>query len=359
MNVAALTDHPNTPSSRFRIRQYVPALVEHGIAVTDYPRAYSSQTAADPTGRRRIRHSIDRLPRALVHEARNIAGRLSDVIAANRYDAVWLSRQLIVGYPSFERCIRKPLVLDMDDAVFLGGALARYQFETSARRAAAVIAGNVYLANEASKHNRNVHIIPTGVDISRWRPLQLGAPGPSDAAGRFCIGWSGTSTSFKYFLQIQDVLVKFMLAHRPAAKLLVMSDRFPHELRELNEHIVYTPWTPEDEVSFVQSLDVGLMPIEDNLWARGKCAYKLLLYAACGVPVVASPYGMNAEVLAQADIGFGPRSPAEWYESLEGLHRDRDLSAAKGERGAELVARRYATKVLCPEIAGILLASGA
>ncbi len=97
MNVAALTDHPNTPSSRFRIRQYIPALAEHGIVVTDYPRAYSSQTAADPAGRRRIRHTIDLLPRALVHEAGNVAGRLSDVIAANRYNADWLSRKQTLG----------------------------------------------------------------------------------------------------------------------------------------------------------------------------------------------------------------------------------------------------------------------
>jgi len=357
MKVAALTDHPNTPSSRFRIRQYIPTLAEHGIAVTDYPRAYSSQTAADPTGRRRIRHSFDLLPRALVHEARNVAGRLSDVIAANRYDAIWLSRQLIVGYPSFENFIRKPLVLDIDDAVFLGGALARYQFETIARRAAAVIAGNAFLADEAAKHNRNVHIVPTGVDISRWRPLPRGTSGPSDAAGSFRIGWSGTSTSFRYFLPIQDMFVKFLRAHRPVAKLLVMADRFPHELRELREYIAYAPWTPQEEVSFVKSLDVGLMPIEDDSWSKGKCAYKLLLYAACGVPVVASPFGMNAEVLAQADIGFGPRSPAEWYESLESLYGDRAVGAAKGTRGAELVVRHYSTQALCPEIAEVLRAA--
>ncbi|MGE0873756.1 MAG: glycosyltransferase family 4 protein [Burkholderiales bacterium] len=357
MNVAALTDHPNTPSSRFRIRQYIPALAEHGIAVTDHPRAYSSQTAADPSGRRRIRHSIDLLPRALVHEARNVAGRLSDVIAANRYDAIWLSRQLIVGYPSFERFIRKPLVLDIDDAVFLGGALARYQFRSTACRAAAVIAGNEYLADEARKYNRNVHLVPTGVDISRWRPMRPYSPDRSDATESFRIGWSGASTSFQYFESIQEVLISFVLAHRPAAKLLMMSDRFPHKLRELKEHISYVPWTPETEVSFVQSLDVGLMPIADDPWSRGKCAYKLLLYAACGVPVVASPYGMNAEVLAQADMGFGPRSPADWYESLESLYGDRALGAAKGARGAELVMRRYSTNVLCPEIAGILRAS--
>ena len=124
LKVATLTDHSFSPSSRFRIRQYTPNLRNAGIEVDDFYRKLSTETAAPRDSKKRIRDSGWLTLKALVHESVNVIYRLHDSIVCNKYDVVWLSRQLIIGYPSFEFLIRKPLVYHIDDAIFLNGELA-------------------------------------------------------------------------------------------------------------------------------------------------------------------------------------------------------------------------------------------
>jgi len=353
VKIAAFTDHSFSPASRFRIRQYIPIFQNSGIEVHDYYRKLSTETAAPRDSERRIRDSYGLLLKALSHESANVINRFHDSIKCNKYDVVWLSRQLIIGYPSFEFLIRKPLVYDIDDAIFLTGKLAHLQFRISIRRATAVIAGNDFLAEEASKYCKNIFVIPTAVDTLRWKPLamqKLDVPINSD---EFIIGWSGTSSSFKYFLGLEQDIKRFLLQF-PSAKLIFMSDKFPQELRLLSPYIKFVKWSVESEVKFVQSLDVGLMPIADDMWSKGKCAYKSLLYAACGVPVIMTPTGVNGQLLNQSDIGFSPENSGEWYEFLRALFLDRSLGKQLGKNGVELVERDYSINVCAPKIIEIM-----
>ncbi len=353
MKIATFTDHLRTPSSRFRIRQYIPILEASGIDVHDYYRKFSTQMAGSSEGTKRIRYDPLLVLKALLYESENIMTRLHNSIECNKYDIVWLSRQLIIGYPSFESLIKKPIVYDIDDAIFLSGKLANLQFKISAQRASAVIAGNDFLAEEASKYCKNIYIIPTAVDIHRWKPLikqKLDATVNSDA---FKIGWSGTSTSYKYFIPFEQSIKKFLIDF-PSAKLIFMADKFPHELKILNPYIQFLKWNADNEVEFIQSLDVGLMPIAHDKWSEGKCAYKSLLYSACGIPVVITPTGVNKKLLSTADIGFGPVLPDDWYEVLQVLFLDRLLGKRLGGNGIELVKKDYSIDVCAPKIIEIL-----
>jgi glycosyltransferase involved in cell wall biosynthesis len=353
MKIATFTDHIYTPSSRFRIRQYFSVLESNGIAVHDYYRFFSTQTASTRNAEKRIKENPFLIMKALLHESRNIISRFHDSIECNKYDLIWLSRQLVIGYPTFELLIKKPLIYDIDDSIFLLSRFANLQFKICTQRAVAVIAGNDYLAEEASKYCKNTYIIPTSVDINRWKPLikqELDSKFTSDV---FKIGWSGTSTSYKYFIPLEKVIKKFLIDF-PSAKLIFMADRFPHELKILNPYIQFVDWNEDIEVEFIQSLDVGLMPIAHDKWSEGKCAYKSLLYSACGIPVVITPTGVNKKLLGSADIGFGPVLPDDWYQVLQVLFLDRLLGKRLGGNGIELVKKDYSIDVCAPKIIEIL-----
>lgn len=353
MKIATFTDHLTTPSSRFRLRQYFSILESNGISVHDYYRKFSTQTAAPYNSDKRIRDSYLLICKALMHESVNVLNRFSDSISANQYDAVWLSRQLIIGYPSFEKLIRKPLIYDIDDAIYLTGDAAYLQFKISTERACEVIAGNDFLAEEALKFCKNVSVIPTAVDTQRWKPLDENITDTLARGAEFRIGWSGTSTSYKFFLPLEQEIKRFLIDY-PSANLFFMADKFPNELKTLSPYIKFIQWCPENEVSFIQSLNVGLMPISDDMWSSGKCAYKMLLYASCGIPVVVTPTGVNKNILVQSDIGFGPHTPGEWYEALLLLFTDRSLGNRLGKNGVDLVRKDYSVQVCAPKIIEVL-----
>ena len=356
LKVASLTDHSFSPASRFRIRQYIPILQNAGIDVEDFYRKLSTETAAPRDSKKRIRHSAWLTIKALAHESVNVINRLSDTIKCNNADVVWLSRQLIIGYPSFEFLVRKPLVYDIDDAIFLTGKLANLQFKISARKAVAIIAGNEFLADEASKYCNNITVIPTAVDTKRWKPITDRHADAAYNSDEFSIGWSGTSSSFKYFLPIEREIKQFLNDY-PTATLSFMSDRFPTELKILGPNIKFVKWSVERELEFIQLLDVGLMPIADDLWSRGKCAYKSLLYAACGIPIVITPTGVNQKLLDQSDVGFGPKNPNEWYEVLRVLFYDRSIGKRLGNNGIRLIERDYSLNACGPKIIEVLKSS--
>lgn len=353
MRIATFTDHIHTPSSRFRVRQYFPSLEANGVSVNDYYRKLSTEVAAVKTRNRRIRHSMPLLAKAVVYEFGNIWNRFIETINSNKYDAVWLSRQLIIGYPSFELLIRKPVVYDIDDAIFLCGPAAKLQFKLTASKASIVVAGNDFLAEFAAKYNKDVVIVPTAVDTNRWTPAEGEGFNQDYRSRSFKVGWSGTSSSFSYFTPIQQELEHFF-RNFPLARLAIMSDRFPHQFASLEPYIDFVKWSPIDEVSFVQSLDVGLMPIGHEPWSRGKCAYKMLLYAACGIPVVVTPIGMNLKILSEAEVGIGAKQKGEWYEALRLLYLDEHLRKRFGENGVALVDRHYSITKHAPMILEIL-----
>lgn len=345
--IAALTNHGFTPSSRFRIRQHIHGLAQHDLYVVDHPRRFSTEIAGRLFPEVRIRHNPVKASFAMGLEASNIVESFVRVLQGRSFDATWISREVVNGYPTYERLVGKPLFYDIDDAVFLNPRSA-----VGVRRlcsaASAIFAGNEYLAAYCRQYNPRVLVVPTAVDTGKYVPVS------KPAGGKFVVGWSGTSSSFKYFVPLLPALVRFFRDH-PSAHLKICADRFPQELGAIKQYICFEPWDARHEVAQIQSFDIGLMPLEDSEWTRGKCAYKFLLYAACGVPTICSAVGMNAEVLSLGQVGLAAAHASEWHDALEHCLANREILSTLFSDCRRIVVDHFSTEPVTRQIAGAML----
>jgi len=344
MRVCAITTGARTPSSRFRIRQHVAPLAGAGIEVVEHvPGIPLAMPLQGPLGRMRLRHVG---PLAAAWLAAHAAGRVPALVASRRADAVWLERVLAPGFDWMVRGLKGPIVLDVDDAVWLeglgGGATPR-----RARAAAAVIAGNRYLADWFAAYCPRVHVIPTAVDCQRLQP----AAGRARGSG-FVMGWTGTSSTLPYLAAIEPAL-EAVLSDVPGAALLVVADRPPSLPRLAGRDVRFLPWSVESEVEALAAMDVGLMPLADDEWTRGKCSYKMLQYMAAGVPAVVSPVGMNREVLALGESGLAAETIDDWIGALRTLAADPDRRARLGATGRTVALAHFDVPVVSKQIAAV------
>jgi glycosyltransferase involved in cell wall biosynthesis len=337
LRVTALTGGRNVPSARFRVEQLAPALRRDGVELE----VRHARISSFPPSSRPLR------PFWL---AATLAARLPDIAATRRGQVTLLQREFVSSLATLERFTARPRVLDVDDAIWLNrgdGGFAR----RLAREVDVVVAGNVFLAEWFGAWCGRVEILPTAIDTDRFRPAVATPvlPGPRPPA----IGWTGSSANFPYLMLWEDAL-RAVLSAVPDAKVLICADRRPPLDRLPADRWQWVPWTPAVEVPFLQSLDIGLMPLADTPWARGKCSYKMLQYLACGVPAVVSPVGMNNEVLAQDQVGIGACDADEAAAAMVGLLADPARCAALGLTGRALVERCYAIDIVAPRLGAIL-----
>ena len=330
--VAALAAGREVPGARFRVGQYVEPLRAEGVDLRWRP----APVRKHPPRSRLLRPFWFPL---------SVAGRIPSVAATHRADVTMTTRELVSSTVTLEPLMKKPYVLDVDDAVWLrrGGGFAR----RLGRLADVVVAGNGFVAGWFGEHCARVEIIPTAVDTQRFAPPDARIDGPT------VVGWSGTSSNHPFLEALQPALRRVLDA-RSEVRIRISSDR-PPRLDDLpSERVEFEPWSTGGEVSFLQSLDVGLMPLADDDWSRGKCSYKMLLYLACGVPVVVTPVGMNAQVLTGADVGFGPISEDDWVDALLNLVDDATLRRRLGGHGVDLVQNHYSMDIVTPRLAALL-----
>jgi glycosyltransferase involved in cell wall biosynthesis len=318
--VVAITGGEFVPSRRFRVKAIVPHVLDYGIQMDELCARVSSY----PPSRRWLRPAWF---------AAALAERMTYIFRARKYDAVILQRELISTIATVERFVPGPRILDVDDAIFL------YRNGTAAEKIASqcelIVCGNAYLAENFSRWNSNTAVIPTGVDTDILRPGNRG-----DDVGGLTIGWIGTAGNFKYLEPIKPALARVLKAHRESRFRLV-SSHCPGFLRDLGDQFEFVRWHPGIEETQIPGFSIGIMPLEDSAWTRGKCAFKMLQYMAAGVPVVASDVGMNAELLKQADIGIGVQSVDQWADALHFLSSDANARRRLGQNGRELAESRY------------------
>lgn len=311
MKVIALTGGKNVSSARFRIRQYIEILSnDYDIELVE---SYSIFTSYPPKNK-----LLRPLWLILVY-----ISRLITVIKINfsDVDAVILQREVISTIYSVERFINKKIIFDVDDAIFL--TQRNRSIEKIAKKSEMIFCGNKYLYDWFKKYNKNIYIIPTSVDTNRFVPKNKnGKPEKKD----FIIGWSGTSSGLKYLYEIETQLSNFIKKHKDI-KLHIVSDKNPQFQNEiLKENLIFTKWSKDNEVSTIQNFDVGLMPLENTEWEKGKCSYKMLLYMACGIPSVVSDFGMNSEILSSNEfVGLGVKAIEDWEEKIEKIYLDENL----------------------------------
>lgn len=330
LRVSALTQGARVPSTRFRVGQHAARLAEHGITLQHLPAAAG---AYPPPG---LLPRLRWLPVA-------VADAFHRVALAQGADVCLLQRELVSTLCTAELRIRSPLIFDVDDAVFL-----QQRFHASdrmARHASLVLCGNAYLADHYSRFAR-VEIVPTAVDTQRFRP----APHSGERA---VIGWSGSSSGFPYLLAIEPALRKILQRHRQAV-LHVVADRPPTFLTLPHDQVRYLPWHPDTEVQSLQEFHVGLMPLPDDPFTRGKCSFKMLTYMAVGIPVVVSPVGMNADVLAHGRCGLPAVSEGDWVDAIGQLLGSSPLAEAMGVEGRRIVEAHYSATQVGDQLASLL-----
>lgn len=335
IRVAAYSQGYFVPSSRFRIRQYIPLLMDHGIAVTEMIARFNSY----PPTNKALRP---------FWATATLVDRLPQVFRSYQHDVVLLQRSFISSIFTFEGLTKRPRVLDVDDAIFLlrGGKSARQLAECCDR----VICGNDFLAAWFSRHNKNISILPTAIDTERYAPDEARFRDPKRSV---VIGWLGTSSNIKYLESISPTIAKVMTAFKQV-RLMVVCDQKPCCAPIDPGRVDFIPWSTDIEVSALQRMDIGIMPLEDSPWTRGKCSYKMLQYMSVGIPVVVSPIGMNNEVLIKGDIGFGPNNICEWEDSLSILVHDSALRSRMGNAGRILAEASFSIKYLAPKLADCL-----
>ncbi|BFT62029.1 hypothetical protein PMm318_A27880 [Pseudomonas moorei] len=206
------------------------------------------------------------------------------------------------------------------------------------RNAQCVVAGNNYLASRARAADaKDVVVVPTVVDKNRYL-AKLDVSGQS-----LVIGWIGSPSTQKYVVEIGQVLRK--MCDEFGARVMLMGAT-PEIVKELpGIDVEVRPWSEDSEADFIRQIDVGIMPLVDGPWEKGKCGYKLIQYMASGVPVVASPVGVNIEIVDGNQCGLLADSSAEWESSLQKLLGNADQRLHYGRAGRMAVETRYTLHV--------------
>jgi glycosyltransferase involved in cell wall biosynthesis len=266
-------------------------------------------------------------------------------VNTTNYDLCFLQRNLIATLGTWEALIKKPLVFDVDDAIFLGQRFGCV--DKLARQSSLVICGNNYLANYFDKF-APVVVLPTAVDTDIFQPKN-----DFINCKNMVIGWSGTSGGFKYLYAIEPALLRLVNMH-PDVLVKVVSDRCPVFATLPAERVIFEPWHPATEVQSIHDFSVGVMPLTDDPWSRGKCSFKMLTYMATGLPVVVSPVGMNVEILRQGLCGIAAKTMDDWVDAISTLLLDSALAKKMGQTGRSIVETHYARNVIAPKLAQLL-----
>lgn len=352
MKILFLTKYSSLgSSSRYRVYQFLPYYKAAGLDC-------SVANFHTDTYVRQFIGMQDWRPKArcLPYLTSRYLRRLLCLLQASRYDLVVVEREVFPFLPpsldSLLFQVAKAVVVEYDDAThiyhqrLLDSALLRSllhsKVPTLMARSAGVIVGNRYLAAYAQQYNPHVLLAPTAIDTARYRVKKAESFSPPGSA---CIGWIGTSLTVSYLGEIADALRS--LVGRYDIRLKVIG---APSFRMEGVSVVAIPWRLETEVEDLLSCDIGVMPLTDDAYSRGKCGAKLLQYMGVGIPSVASPVGVNQEIIQQGGNGFLAQTADEWGERLEQLITDVTLRRKLGCAAREKVERDYALSTVAPSL---------
>jgi glycosyltransferase involved in cell wall biosynthesis len=353
MRVLALSPVPYEGAGcRFRIAHYIPYLAAHGIDVTVAP-FYDRQFFS-------LVYDRGRVARKAWLFVKQTAVRLATVARAGRYDAIWIYREAFpIGPPLLEAALRAlgpALLYDFDDAVFLPNTSEANRYVSALKYPQKVgriigysddvIAGNEYLAEYARRFSSSVHIIPTAVDTNVFTPRA----GANAAGSPVVVGWIGTPTTAGYLAAVAPALAALAAMHPFTFRVSGAGS----DVSVPGVQVDSVPWSLDLEVELFNSCDVGVYPLPDDDWGRGKCGFKAIQFMACGVPVVASPVGVNREIITDGVNGFLASTAAEWQAKLARVIADSDVRRRMGAAARRTIQERYSLDVTAPRIAGVM-----
>lgn len=349
MKVAFLTRYATLgASSRVRAMQFAPALIARGLQVSFWPLLPDRYLVERYAGRSAWREVLAAYLR-----------RLRQFDRARAADLLWIEKELLpfLPYAVEARLLRgRRYLLDFDDAVFhsydLSGSpvvrrLLGRKIDRLMANAAMVTAGNDYLAARARAAGcRRVERLPSVVDLGAYPPPPTAS---STAEGPLRVTWIGSPSTVGYLALIRTPLQQ--VATRHPVQLRVIGAAPP---RWDGVQVIGLPWSKESEARDIAGADVGIMPLRDNPWERGKCGYKLIQYMACGLPVIASPVGVNTEIVSDGVDGLLAKTDAEWVNALLRLAAEPVLRQQMGARGRAKVEAQYSVEAMAPRLEQLL-----
>ena len=352
MNVLCLTRYDAAgASSRYRFYQYFPFLRAAGFHIDEGPLL----------GRDYLDALYRRGERPAASLARSAWRRLRSLAGARTYDLLWVEKEVLPWFPGFFERLAipsgTPTVLDFDDAIFhqydrhrswFVRRLLGRKIDRAMSAATVVVAGNEYLAARARDAGAEVQVIPTVVDLARY------TGGPVPPGRPFTLGWIGSPATQGYLRELTPTLADF--CRETGSRVLAVGPDTAFTLPGVPLEVV--PWSEEREKGALQEFDVGLMPLPDSAWARGKCGFKLIQYMAGGRPTIAAPVGANREIVVHGETGLLASTPVEWRSALHALRDSPDLRLRMGQAGRERAARLYSLEATAPRLAAVLMNAG-
>jgi glycosyltransferase involved in cell wall biosynthesis len=327
-----------SPGQRYRFEQFLGHLMANGF---DSEVSFIVNEADDKI----LYQRGNQLKKADVLR-RSVQIRKKDVARMNEFDIIFIYREaLMTGSTRFERAFRKSnakLVLDFDDTIWLKNtsrANKRWDWMKNASKTDKliglvdlVIVGNDYLAEHARAINPNTVIIPSTIDTDRYDVRS------ERTRQQVCIGWSGSVSTIPHFERILPVFRELKKRYGETIRFKVIGQEPVHyEGLEIETSI----WSPEQEAAQLHELDIGIMPLPDDKWSRGKCGMKGLQYMGVGIPAVLSPVGVNTDIIEDGINGFLADSEEDWIEKLGILIENADLRRRMGTAARITVEERF------------------
>lgn len=340
MKLCLLTKYSvNGPSSRYRFLQYLPELHDAGFRVSVYP-------FFDDTYLRRLFAHRRANPFYVVWR---ILNRIGLCLAARRFDIVWIEGELLPFFPAWLERLLHPFLprcrfYDFDDAIWLryqDRSLLRGKFLKTLKTAAGITAGNRFLAEDLAETHRPTLILPTVVRWERYAACQAPLCGST-------IGWIGTPQTVFFLERLLPALTELTKTHTFTLHVIgatVASDTVAIECRA---------WSQTEETALLSQIDIGVMPLDDDAWSRGKCGLKLIQYLAAGVPAVASPVGVNTQIIRDSGGGFLARDTQQWVAHLGHLLDDAQQRKAMGARARHWVREHMTVDRQVPNLIAFL-----
>ena len=333
-------------SSRLRSYQYLPYLNQHGVDVEISP------LFDDAYVKGLYIRKVSRLQVVLAY-----IQRLRQIFNVRSYDLIWVEKEVLPWVPAFLELLllrrTRPLVVDYDDAVFHRydkhrSALVRWvlgrKIDWIMAASDVVIAGSEYLVERARLAGaRRIEKLPTVVDLHRYSSLPI-----RRIENVLTIGWIGSPGTAHYLLPLISV---FRLLHENFTVRVVAIGA--KNCAEFDDLIEVLPWSEDTEATLLSQIDIGIMPLPDEPFERGKCAYKLIQYMAVSKPIVASPVGENVNVVRPGVNGFLATLESEWLSALSKLCNDAALRERFGQAGRDIADQMYSLSVTAPKLLGL------
>lgn len=329
-----------SPGQRFRFEQYLPYLESNGYQFT------FSNIISEKDDR------VFYIPGHYFAKAfiliKSFIIRFVNYINANDYDIIFIFREAsFLGTSLFERLFAKStakLIFDFDDAIWLAetsSANKSLAFLKNPDKTKDIInevdlvfAGNAYLANYAKNYCDNVKIVPTTIDTNYHIPKS------KIAKDKICIGWTGTDTTIKHFEFLLPVLEK-IYKQFPSVYFKLISDR---EVHYPSINLSSIKWSKEDEIEQLEEFDIGIMPLPDDKWSKGKCGFKGLQYMSLQIATIMSPVGVNSEIIQNGINGFLASTETEWIEKLSLLISNTELRNQLGKQARQTIIEKYSVE---------------